>query len=91
MSQNMYGKEKTLRAHDSTNLTSSISVYCRSNVKSHAGWSTILCHLSKGSENECSEQISENFRNGIIFRRQKFFVGNKIIQKFIKLALIIRR
>ena len=48
------------------NLTSSISVYRRSNVKSHAGWSIFLCHLS---ENECSEQVSENFRNGKIFRR----------------------
>ena len=87
----MYGKEKILRTHDSTNLTSSISVYCRSNVKSHAEWSIILCHLSEVSENECSEQISEDFINGIIFCLQKFFVDNKIISKFITLALIIRR
>ena len=66
----MYGKEKILRAHDSTNLTCSISVYCRSNVKSHAGWSIILCHLSEVSKNGCSEQISEDFINGIIFCRQ---------------------
>ena len=79
MSQNMHGKEKNLWAQDSTNLTSSISVYCRSNVKSHAKWSIILCHLNEVSENECSEQISEDFRNDIIFRRQKFFIGNKII------------
>ena len=37
------------------NLTFNISVYCRSNVKSHAGWSIFMCHLS---ENECSEQVS---------------------------------
>ena len=55
------------------NLTSSVSVYCNSNVISHAGWSTFLCHLS---ENECSEQVSENFTNGKIFRRQNFFVDN---------------
>ena len=79
MSQNMYGKEKSLQAHNSTKLTSNISVYCRSNVKSHAALSIILCHLSEVNENECSEQISENFRNGIIFRRQKFFDGNEII------------
>ena len=45
-----------------------LSVYCTSNVKPHAGWSIFLCNLS---ENECSEQVSENFRNGKIFRRQK--------------------
>ena len=55
------------------NLTSSINVYYMSIVKSHAGWSTFLCHLS---ENECSEQVSGNFRNGKIFRRQRLFVGN---------------
>ena len=55
------------------NLTFRISVYCRSNVWSHAGWSIFLCHFSG---NECSEQVSENFRNGKIFRQQKFFVGN---------------
>ena len=43
------------------------------------------------SEDECSEQISEDFINGTIFCRQEFFVGNKIIKKFIALALIIRR
>ena len=37
------------------NLTSNISVYCRSNVTSHAGWSIFKYHLS---ENECSEQVS---------------------------------
>ena len=36
------------------NLTSGISVHCRSNVKLHAIWSTFLCHLS---ENECPEQV----------------------------------
>ena len=51
-------------------LTSSISVYCRSNVKSHAGLSIFMCHLS---ENERFEQFSENFKNGKIFGRQKFF------------------
>ena len=56
-------------------LTSSISVCCWSNVKSHTGWSIFLCSLS---ENECSEQVSEKFRNGKIFRRQKFLVGNII-------------
>ena len=55
------------------NVTSNISVYYRSNVKSHAGWSIFLSHLS---ENECSKQVSENFKNGKIFRRQKFFIGN---------------
>ena len=87
----MYGKEKILRANDSGNLTSNISVYCGSSVTSHAGWSIILCHLSEMSENECSEQISEDFINGTIFCRQEFFVGNKTIKKFIALALIIRR
>ena len=33
-------------------LTSSISIYYRSNVKLHAGWSIFLCHLS---ENKCSK------------------------------------
>ena len=59
------------------NLTSSISVYCRPNIKSHARWSIFLCHLS---ENKCTEQVSENFRNGKIFvgndfRRHYLFVG----------------
>ena len=66
-------KKKSVGPRFFWNLTSSISVYCRSNVKSHAGWSIFLCHLS---ENECSEQVSENFRNGKIFRRQKILVGN---------------
>ena len=57
------------------NLTSSKSVYCISNVQLHAGWSLFLCYLS---ENECSEQVSENFRNGKIFRRKKFFVRNNV-------------
>ena len=59
------------------NLTSSISVYCRSNVKSHAGWSKFLHYLS---ENECSEQVLENLRNGKIFNGQKFFIGNNFRQ-----------
>ena len=46
------------------NLTFSTSVYCRSNVESLSGWSIFLCHLR---ENECSEQVSENFRNSKIF------------------------
>ena len=54
------------------NLTSSISVCSRSNVKWDAGWSIFLCHLS---ENECSEQALENFRKGKIFHQQKFFIG----------------
>ena len=86
----MYRKEKILRAHNSANLTSSISVDCRSNFKAHAEWLTILCHLNEVSENECSEQISEDFINGIFFYRQIFFVGNKIISKFSTMALIIR-
>ena len=49
------------------NRTPIISVYCRSSVTSHAGWSIFMCHLS---ENECSEQVSENFRNGKMFRWQ---------------------
>ena len=60
-------KKKAVGPRFYWNFTSSISVYCKSNVKSHAGWSKFLCHLS---ENECSEQVSENFRNGKIFRRQ---------------------
>ena len=48
------------------NLTSTISVYCRSNVKSHAGWSIFLCDLS---ENECSGHILENFRKYKIYRQ----------------------
>ena len=55
------------------NLTSSISVYCRLNDKSHSGWSIFLCHLS---EIECSEQVSWSFRDCEIFRRKKFFTGN---------------
>ena len=66
-------KKKPVGPRFCSNLTSSISVCCRSNVKSHAGWSYILCRLS---ENECSEQVSENFRNTKIFRRQNFFIGN---------------
>ena len=55
------------------NLTSgkSVKVKCRSNVKSHAGWSIFLWHLS---ENKCSEQVSENFRNGN-FSSVIIFVG----------------
>ena len=48
------------------NRTSTISVYSSANVKSRDEWSIFLCHLS---ENECSEQVSENFRKGKIFRR----------------------
>ena len=55
------------------NLTFTISDYCRTNVKSHAGWSIFLCNLS---ENECSQQVSENFRNDKIFHGQKFCIGN---------------
>ena len=54
-------KKKPVGSQFYWNLKSDISVYCRSNVMSHAGWSIFLCHLS---ENECSEQVSENFRNG---------------------------
>ena len=32
---------------------------------------------------ECSEQVSENFRNGKIFRRQKFFVGNNFCRHWL--------
>ena len=32
--------------------------------------------LSHLSENDCSEQVPDNFRKGKIFRRQKVFVGN---------------
>ena len=66
----MYGKEKT--CGPAILLESYISVYSESNVKLHTGWSIFLFHLS---ENKCSEQILENFRNGKIFRRQNFFVG----------------
>ena len=59
-------KKKPVGPRFCWNLTSSISVYCSSNVKSHAARSIFLCHLS---ENECSEQVSENFRNGKIFRQ----------------------
>ena len=55
------------------NLTSGISVYRRSNVKLHAIWSTFLCHLS---ENECPEQVLENFRNVKIFLDKNSFVSN---------------
>ena len=70
MPQNMYGKENAVGARFSWNLTSSIIVYCRSNVKPHAGWTIFLCHLS---ENEYSEQVSVNVRNGEIL---DFFVDN---------------
>ena len=50
----MYGKENAVGARFSWNLTSSIIVYCRSNVKPHAGRTIFLCHLS---ENEYSEQV----------------------------------
>ena len=63
-------KTKPVSTRFYRNLTSSISVYCRSNVKSHAGLSIFMCHLS---ENERFEQFSENFKNGKIFGRQKFF------------------
>ena len=59
-------KKKPVGVRFYWNLTSRISVYWRSNVKSHAGWSISLCHLT---ENECSEQVSENFRNDKNFRR----------------------
>ena len=64
-------KRKNLWTRDSTGILH-ISVYSESNVKLHTGWSIFLFHLS---ENKCSEQILENFRNGKIFRRQNFFVG----------------
>ena len=70
MSRNMYGKENPVGRRFYWNLTSSVSVYCKSNVRSHVGWSMFLYHLS---ENECSEQVSENFRNGKVFRRQNIF------------------
>ena len=70
MSRNMYGKENPVGPRFYWNLTSSVSVYCKSNVRSHVGWSMFLYHLS---ENECSEQVSENFRNGKVFRRQTIF------------------
>ena len=64
---------KLTRAFTLVNVANYKRVYCGSNVKSHDGWSFLLCHLS---ENECSEQASENFRKSKILRRQKFFVGN---------------
>ena len=60
----MYGKEKT--CGPAILLESYRSVHCESNVKLHTAWSIFLFHLS---ENKCSEQILENFRNGKIFRR----------------------
>ena len=69
----MCGKEKTcgrtilLESY----IQHSISVYCRSNVKSRTGTSIFLCYFS---ENECSEQSSESYRNGRIVRRQKSFI-----------------
>ena len=50
-----------------------MSQNCRSKVKLHAEWPMFMCHLS---ENECSEQVPENFRNGKSIYWQKFFVGN---------------
>ena len=48
----MEKNKKTVGSQFYGNLTSSISVHCYSNVKSHVGWSIFLCHLS---EDECSE------------------------------------
>ena len=62
------------------NRTSSISVYCWSNVKSHGGWSIFFCQLS---ENEWSEQVLENFRNGKTFRRQTIFPGNNFRRHYL--------
>ena len=65
----MYGKENAVGPLFSWNLTSSIIVYCRSNVKPHAGWTIFLCHLS---ENEYSEQVLRKcykWRNFRLFRR----------------------
>ena len=67
MPQNMCAKEK--KSGPTILLESYIQHMClpyMSNVKSHAGWSIFLCHLS---EKECSEQVSENFINGKVFRR----------------------
>ena len=61
-------KRKNLWTHDPAGIfTSGVSVYCVSNVKLRAGWFIFLCHFS---ENECSEQVSENFRNGKIFPQE---------------------
>ena len=61
-------KRKNLWTHDSAGIfTSGVSVYCGSNVKLCAGWFIFLCQFS---EIECSEQLSENFRNGKIFRQE---------------------
>ena len=88
MSQNMYGKEKPVGPRFYWNLTPSISVYFRSNIKLHAGLSIFLCHLS---ENECFKQVSENFKNGKIFRRQNFFVGNNFRLYYLSVNIFITR
>ena len=80
-------KEKHAGPQFYWNLTSSISVYCRSNAKAHTGWSKLLYHLG---ENECSEQVSENYRNGKIFCRQNFSVGNIFRQHLIFVGKYIR-
>ena len=56
------------------NLTSSIRVYCKSNVKSHGGWSIFLSHVSG---NECSKKVSENLE------MVKFFVGKNFSSEII--------
>ena len=69
----VWKRKKTVDPSFYQNLTSSIyCIYCRSNVNSHAGCSIFLCHLS---ENDCSEHVSENFRNVDIFLSTKIFRG----------------
>ena len=73
-------KKKPVDARFCRHLTFRISVYCRSNVMSHAEWSIFLSHLS---ENKCSEKVSYNFREGKTFQRQKFFVGNNFRRNYL--------
>ena len=68
MSQNIYGNEKT--CGPTILLKSYMQHKCLLQVNSYAGWSIFLFHVS---ENECSEQVLENFRN---FSWQKFSSGN---------------
>ena len=58
-----------------------VSVNCRSNIKSQAGWSIFLCH---SSENEFSEQVSENFSNSKFFFWQNFFACNNFCQCYFR-------
>ena len=70
----MYGKEKLCWLTILLNLTSSISVCCRSNVKSLTGWFISVCCRSNVKSyagwSECSEQSSEY----CILEMVKFFV-----------------